>query len=180
MGIVIGRRQDEVGNAVPSHALQDVLDAIPDRGKSTFGKLVQVDSEVGTRKKGVAACACLGVAFLVPGQDDVANAHSQPALGKGEQSPSRPDLDVIGMGADRQDRQRPFRRQVEIQREARSPVSAPPEEDMAVVGASDGGIGRSRAGSPDRSGSQIIQGQSERWYRSSSWIRSLTVSAGDQ
>ena len=33
---------------------------------------------------------------------------------------------------------------------------------------------------PDRSGSHIIQGQSPRWYISSSCARSLTVSAGDQ
>jgi hypothetical protein len=33
---------------------------------------------------------------------------------------------------------------------------------------------------PERSGSQIIQGQFPRWYISSSRERSFTVSAGDQ
>jgi len=32
---------------------------------------------------------------------------------------------------------------------------------------------------PDRSGSQSIHGQFPRWYISSSWARSLTVSAGE-
>ena len=47
-------------------------------------------------------------------------------------------------------------------------VGAPPEADQSPLDW------------PERSGSQIIHGQFPRWYISSSWARSFTVSAGDQ
>ena len=117
VGIVTGGRKDEVGRSVIRHALQDVLDAIPNAGSRPSGKLVQVDGDDRHPEERLAAALRASAwRSSVPGEHHVTNTHSGPALGKGEQGSARPDLDVIGMGADRQDGQRPLCRQLEIQR----------------------------------------------------------------
>ena len=57
--------------------------------------------------------AGLGPAFLGAGENHVSDAQTRLALGKGQESSSRPDLDVVRMRTDRQHRQRLFVRQRE-------------------------------------------------------------------
>ena len=57
MGIVARRRKDEVGCACARHLFEDVLDAIPDRGKPAFRQFVQVNAEVGRREEARSAPA---------------------------------------------------------------------------------------------------------------------------
>ena len=124
MGVVARWREDEIGHPSERHLLQDVLHAIPNRGKPAFGQMVQVDGELGLGKEGHGGAACLGLAFFSPGEDDISSAQPGLALGEGEQGPTRPDLDVIRVGADHQHRQGPIRRQLEVQRK-HDWVSAP-------------------------------------------------------
>ena len=86
-------------------------------GKPTFGKLVQVDGDIGARKKRRGGIACFEVAILCSGEHHVADTHSGPALGKGKQGSACPDLDVIGMGTDRKDGQGPVWRELKMQRQ---------------------------------------------------------------
>ena len=85
--------------------------------KPTFRQAVQIDCDVGSGEEGGRGVASLGVALCGPGQHHVASTQTGPALGEREQGSSRTDLDVIRVGADRQDRQGPFRRKLEMQGE---------------------------------------------------------------
>ena len=85
----------------------------------------------------MAACAASDVAFSRPSEDHVTNAQSRPALREGQQGPSSPDLDVIRMGADRQDRQGPFSRQLETQGKHGPPSALCYPERLRRPGTSD-------------------------------------------
>ena len=89
----------------------------PDRRQPTLGKVVQIDGEVRRRQEGAAACACLELAVVRPRQDDVPDPDARLALGEPEQGPTGADLDVIGVGADGEQRQWPVRGSAESERQ---------------------------------------------------------------
>ena len=117
MGIVAGWRQNEVRRARVRDVLEDVLHPIPDRGKPAFGQLMEVNREIGSGDEGGRGLSCLGMTFFGPSEDYISSTQSGAALGQGEQRPTCSDLDVIRVGAYRQDCQRPFCRQLEPQGE---------------------------------------------------------------
>src|SRR5215475_14113436 len=112
-------------------------------------------------------------------QDNVANPQPRLTLGEAEQCPTGADLDVVRVRADGQQGQPPARWRFQMQREhAGHPDAEPGGAGLLPSGA--GNVASAGGVMPDRSGSQIIQGQVPRWYISSSCARSFTVSAGDQ
>ena len=130
--------------------------------------------EVRARQEGAGRGAGLLLAFGRAGQHHVAGL--QPAAAaRLSSSPAGADLDVVGMRADREHGQRP--RPAGASRCSGSMAArylAPARERRRHPG------GTPAWPAPERSGSQTIHGQLPRWYISSSWARSFTVSAGDQ
>ena len=179
----IGARgsDDEVGFARSRECFQHVLYLIPSCRESAIGEIMQIDSEVCSGQEGFCRLASLPVTFRRPGQHYVAGAQSRMAFGEGYQRCPCSNLNIIRVGADGEHRQ-PFTRSglqtkwdhQDFGRESDDVGLEPSRAAKAETGPS---IGFAR---PDRSGSQIIQGQLPRWYISSSCARSLTVSAGDQ
>ena len=106
--------------------------------------------------------------FRRAGQHHIADP--QPALGETEEQSAGADLDVVWMRADGEHGQRLACRRVQGQW----------QHDRSPLGRWYVSRGMAPRSAPERSGSQIIHGQFPRWYISSSWARSLTVSAGDQ
>ena len=119
-----------------------------------------VRSAPGRKARAAVRASCLP--FRGAGQQDVASL--QRAGGQLQQQSARADLDVVGVRADRPAGTAAARR------------AAP----GSMAAALDGPASTGPLAAPERSGSQIIQGQCPRWYISSSWARSFTVSAGDQ
>ena len=103
------------------HVFEDVLDLVPDRWEPTFGQLVEFNGQIGAGKEGGSGLSCLGVTLFGPSEDDISSTQSRVALGQCEQGPACPDLDVVRVRADRQDRQRPLRRLLEC-RESTAPI----------------------------------------------------------
>ena len=66
-------------------------------------------------RKALAALRASSWRSARSGQHDVAGLQSRLALGEGEQRPAGADLDVVGMRADREHRQRPARRRAQMQ-----------------------------------------------------------------
>ena len=131
---------------------------------------MKLDGEVRAGQEGLRRVPRLLLALRRAGQHHVADL--QPAaLREAEQQPAGADLDVVGMRAEGEHGQRPPAGALRRQRQhdmRRYTAAVAPAAVMAPLFA------------PERSGSQIIHGQLPRWYISSSWARSLTVSAGDQ
>ena len=142
----------------------------PDGGQPALGQVEELDGEVGAGQERMRRVARLLLTLGGAGQHDVAGP--QPALGQAEQQAAGADLDVVGMRADGEHRQRLARRRAQVQwQHGSSPLRRRGGRRPAAMAA---------LSAPERSGSQIIHGQFPRWYISSSWARSLTVSAGDQ
>ena len=119
-----------------------------------------------------AAFARLLLAFGGAGQHDVTGP--QFALGQAEEQPPGADLDVVGCApiastdSGSPDDALMGSGNMMACRYAVAAVAGRPGKDPAFLAA------------PERSGSHTIHGHCPRWYISSSWARSLTVSAGDQ
>ncbi len=180
MRVVARRREDEVRRAGSRHLLQDLLHLAPDGGQPALGQIVQVDAR-GPRPAGRRAPR----GAPRPGDPPCRSApRSGPAarlaLGQAEQRPAGADLDVVGMRADREHGQRPARRRVQVQRQHARITVTRRRCGTCIASAEVEQDGAACAAVPERSGSQIIQGQFPRSYISSSWARSFTVSAGDQ
>ena len=128
--------------------------------------MVQIEGDVGLREEGSGGITCLGVALLPlrVGERHIERADRAGFSARVSKS-LPPDLDVIRVGADRQHRQRSLRWHLEMQgkhdRDQRSPGRDAGETLRA--GTASEGAPKLGAGSPERSGSQIIHGQSARW-----------------
>ena len=167
-----GRGEHEIRAQRPRLGLDDLLDLAPDGGQPPVGQVMQLHLEVRAGCERPGRRLGLLLALTGPRQQDVPDTQPRVALSEAEQGPARCDLNVIGMRADREDRQRRVRRRVKAQRQhyaTTAPGPAAPTAPTAAV-----------FPAPERSGSHTIQGQLPWWYISSSWARSFTVSAGVQ
>ena len=160
------------GEQRPRHALEDLLHAAPDGGQPSLGQVEQLDGEVRAGQERMRRVARLLLTFRGAGQHDVPGP--QLALGQAEEQAAGADLDVVRVRADGEHGQRLAGRRVKGQRQHGSlPL-------RRRGGRRNAGQRPAFLAAPERSGSQTIHGHCPRWYISSSWARSLTVSAGDQ
>jgi hypothetical protein len=176
VGVTRRRREYDIRPEGRRDALEDLLDLPVDGGQPAIGQVVQFHLKVAARREGVCCSACFLLALGCPGEKHVPDAQARVAAGQAEQRAARRDLDVdvdvVGVCPECQHGQWPGSRRAEPQRD-HVRIAAPSR--AARISAEVAAAARL-----ERSGSQIIHGQSPRLYISSNWARSLTVSAGDQ
>ena len=78
---------------------------------------MELDRHVGARQKSFGRVARLALALGRTGQHHVAGLQAGPLLGQRQQRATRTDLDVVGMGTDDEQRQRPSLGRLEIERQ---------------------------------------------------------------
>ena len=113
----VGRvgRHDQVRRPGPGHLLQRLLHRVPLGREPALGQVVQINGDAGAGQERLGRVAGFQVTFRGPGQHDVVDPETRLTLGQAEQRASGPDLDVVGMGAEGEHRQRPVRRGRETQ-----------------------------------------------------------------
>ena len=120
---------------------------------------MQFDGDVRARQERIRGVSRLQVAIRGSRQHDVADLQARLALGEGQQRPAGTDLDVVWMCADREQGQWPALGCVSDAVAARA---GHPSDDAEAGGPKPPGAGKAALSGgvmPDRSGSQIIQGQ---------------------
>ena len=173
--IARGRAENEVRCAGSRHALDDLLDLLPDGRQASFRQVVEFDLEISTRREAPHRRPGLLLPLRRSGQQNVPQPEPRVPPGETEQRATGRDLDVVRVRADREQRHRLPGGFGQLQADHAGtalPPTAAPSPEMAAADIA--------AACPERSGSQTIHGQYPRWYISSIWARSLTVSAGDQ
>jgi polysaccharide pyruvyl transferase WcaK-like protein len=173
--IAWGRAENEVRFAGSCHALDDLLDLLPDGRQASFRQVVEFDLEVSVRRETPHRPPGLLLPLRRSGQQNVPQPEPRVAPGEAEQHAAGRDLDVVWVRADREQRHRLPGGLGQLQADHTGtalPSTAAPPPDMTAADIA--------SACPERSGSQTIHGQYPRWYISSIWARSLTVSAGDQ